>query len=236
MYLHSPFIFELSNHIFESINQQESSLISNFRQFLTSNTSIISLQDKDGSCFSTSVSTRYKKTSISSVYGKILRGLQEFMKAKNVLELGTSLGVSTLYFETNLSHIDTIDLNDIGKKIVSEFSETQNTIFSNITFRIGNFETKLPEYLEEKKTVDFVFIDGDHTYESTIKNTHTIIPFLSKNSCIVLDDIRWNEAMYAAWNELKSNSNFNYTIDFGRIGVLMKINNHAPKQHFILHL
>jgi predicted O-methyltransferase YrrM len=150
--------------------------------------------------------------------------------------LGTSLGVSTLYFDTNLSKVDTIDINEIGKKIISEYSAVNNFNLSNLTFHIGDFESKIPEYLEENKMVDIVFIDGDHTYESTIKNTEILIPYLSENSCIVLDDIRWNNEMYKAWEELKTNFNFNYTLDFGRIGILMKTNNHAPKQHFILHL
>lgn len=236
MYIHSPFVFGLSNKIKDSIHHKESELIIEFRQFLASNTSIILLQDKNGSIFSTSVAKRYNKTSISPIYGKMLRALQEFLKSKHILELGTSLGVSTLYFDANLSKIDTIDINEIGKNIISEYSAANHFNLSNLSFHIGDFASKIPEYLEANKTVDLVFIDGDHTYESTIKNTETLIPYLSENSCIVLDDIRWNHEMYKAWKKLITNFNFNYTIDFGRIGILMKINNHAPKQHFILHL
>jgi hypothetical protein len=84
MYIHSPFVFGLSNKIVESIHQKESDLIVKFRRFLASNTSIISLQDKNGSIFSTSVARRYNKTSISPVYGKMLRALQDFIKSKHI--------------------------------------------------------------------------------------------------------------------------------------------------------
>lgn len=234
--MHSPFIFGLSNNILASLNEKEPQITVNYREYLTSNTDQVSLFEKDGSSFDISISLRYQKTSISSKYGKILRGIQNFLDAKNILELGTSLGVSALYFDSNASIINTIDMNDIGRKMIQNFSDKNKTDLSNLHFHIGTFEKKLPEVLLEMKMVDLAFVDGDHTYLSTIKNVKTIIPFLSENSCIILDDIRWNKEMYTAWEELNSNSIFNYTIDFGRIGILCHINNHAPKQHFIINL
>lgn len=236
MYIHSPFIFGLSNNILAFLNEKDPQITVNYREYLTSNTSRVSLFEKDGSSFDISISLRYQKTSISSKYGKMLRGIQNFLDAKNILELGTSLGVSALYFDSNASIINTIDMNDIGRKMIQNFSDKNKTDLSNLHFHIGTFEKKLPEVLLEMKKVDLAFVDGDHTYLSTIKNVKNIIPFLSENSCIILDDIRWNKEMYTAWEELNSNSIFNYTIDFGRIGILCRINNHAPKQHFIINL
>ena len=235
-YLHSPFIFGLYNQLQESIREPELEVIHKYRKFLKEKEQPISLKEKDGTIFTISIALRYKKTSISSQYGKILRGLQKYIQAKNILELGTSLGVSSLYLSSESAKVATIDINDIGEKMVKEFFNSNSKNYKLPYFHIGDFKSILPIYLEQNEDIDFVFIDGDHTYTSTIDNTLKIIPNLSQNSCIVLDDIRWNYDMYRAWEELKSKSIFNYTIDIGRIGILMKINNHSPKQHFTLHL
>lgn len=235
-YLHSPFIFGLYNQLQKSIREPELEIIHKYRKFLKEKEQPISLKEKDGTFFTIPIAQRYQKTSISSKYGKILYGLQKYIQANHILELGTSLGISSLYLSSESSKLATIDINDIGEKMVKEFFISNSKKFKLPNFHIGNFETILPIYLEQKGDVDFVFIDGDHTYTSTIDNTHKIIPKLSQNSCIVLDDIRWNNEMYRAWADLKSNTIFNYTIDMGRIGILIKINNHSPKQHFTLHL
>ncbi len=105
--------------------------------------------------------------------------------------------------------------------------------WENAAFHCGKFEEILPNILTEKN-IDFCFIDGDHSYQATINYVYQIKDYLSEHAVLILDDIRWSEGMYSAWEELILLSDFNYTIDFGRIGLLFKHQNKSPKQHFIL--
>jgi predicted O-methyltransferase YrrM len=181
----------------------------------------------------TTISKRYKSTSIDQKYGQILYQTARYLTAQNFLELGTSLGVSSAYIGNSTENIkgNTIDFNpnavDISKSLFARMK------WSNIEFHCGRFEVVLPTILTEKN-IDFCFIDGDHQYASTIHYVMQIKEYLSENSVIILDDIRWSEGMYRAWEELIKIPEFNYTIDFGRIGLLFKTTHRNPKQHFIL--
>lgn len=100
---------------------------------------------------------------ISPVQGKTLQVLAKMCNARNVLELGTLAGYSTLWLADALP--------DDGKVTTIEYSEdyaaiaTQNFsdagISHKIDQRIGSATEILPVLKEEGKVYDMVFIDAD---------------------------------------------------------------------------
>ncbi|MDA9206991.1 class I SAM-dependent methyltransferase, partial [Crocinitomicaceae bacterium] len=51
----------------------------------------------------------------------------------------------------------------------------------------------------------------------------------------ILDDIRWSKSMLDSWNNLIKSDAFNLSMDFFRMGVLIK-RPQQVKEHFILKL
>lgn len=239
-YIHSPFVFELYNHVLHGNTTKSIKFIDKYRHFLENNLEIINLEEfgakKKGFIIEKTVKIHYKNTSIDSKYGLILYNMVQFMNSKTIVELGTSLGVSTGYLSCSnpLASVISMDAQSSTQQIVKDFFNTNNV--SNTQFVLGRFEEVLDSILDKIEPIDFCFIDGNHTYEATTTNSLKIASKLSLNSVIVLDDIRWSKGMYKAWNELSKSDLFNYSIDLGRIGLLIKINNKSPKQHFILQL
>lgn len=100
---------------------------------------------------------------ISPVQGKTLQVLAKMCNARNILELGTLAGYSTLWLADALP--------DDGKVTTIEYSEeyaaiaTQNFsdagISHKIDQRIGSATEILPALKEEGKVYDMVFIDAD---------------------------------------------------------------------------
>lgn len=234
LYIHSPFIFDWVNTLNQNLSKSNNS-IALYRAILDRDLSKF-IYSHNNSEICVSVSDRYRKTSISDYYGKILSSTCSYLNAKHFLELGTSLGVSAAYLASSNSSIKgvTIDsnLNSTTKSqsLFDEFFFPHQVEFNN-----GKFNDILPYVLKDENKFDFVFIDGDHKYESTIDYVSQIKLFLSDNAVIVLDDIRWSRDMYRAWQELIQLTEFNYTVDFGRIGLLFKVNNNSPKQHFYIN-
>jgi predicted O-methyltransferase YrrM len=234
LYIHSPFIFDWVNAI-QKERVTNSDSIQNYRNTL--------LHDKSTFIYTsfeqinyTTVSARYLKTSITDLYGKVLMATSSYTKANNFLELGTSLGVSTAYICASNNQIKgmTIDANPMA---VDKSKVLFNQYFPNhtVNFVTGSFDVTLPSALCEFDSIDLVFIDGDHSYKGTLEYVTQIKDCLSEKAVIILDDIRWSKDMYKAWSELLSLPEFNYTVDMGRIGLLFKVNNHSPKQHFYIH-
>ncbi|NJK97813.1 MAG: SAM-dependent methyltransferase, partial [Bacteroidales bacterium] len=98
-----------------------------------------------------------KHSAISSNTGKQLFRLVNFCKPKTILELGTSLGVSTLYLANaalNAKIITIEGCHDIAEQAKYHFDIMKT---SNIELREGVFEELLYPALTNLKTLDFLF-------------------------------------------------------------------------------
>lgn len=238
LYIHSPFIFEFYKTVLRAPSIRSIETIDKYRIFLDNNSEIIHLQEfgaKEKGTFSQrKIATHYKKTSISDKYGRFLLHLVQYMNSTRILELGTSLGVSTTYLSVAnpRAMVTTMDAQKSTLDIAKQYFKEHN--IHNVTFIEGKFEETLMPYLNTVDEIDVCFIDGNHTYEATLNNGLCILNKMSDVSVMILDDIRWSRGMYKAWETLRLNDTFNYTVDLGRIGLLFKVNNNAPKQHFVI--
>ena len=62
-------------------------------------------------------------------------------------------------------------------------------------------------------------IDGHHDEQATIAYFEKFIPYLSKNSIIVFDDISWSDGMRHAWNSNEKNEIVKIFLNLGVIGI-----------------
>lgn len=233
-YIHSPFVFSFINKVKE-VNQRSNQHIKRYRQHLIKDLNPFYYIDKNGNQVMTTISKRYQQTSINDKYGNILSATAMQIEAINFLELGTSLGVSTSYLYTSIPNIKghTVDMDTSASKIANDLFH-QYFPKSNLNFHISKFDEIIESLLLQLNPLSLCFVDGDHTYESTVRYVKLMIPYMANHSAIILDDIRWNRSMYKAWEEVRLFPEFNYTIDYGRIGILFKIENQSNKQNFIL--
>lgn len=235
LYIHSPFVFSLSSEIKKEWSHKET-MTYIYRERLAGDRSKFNYTREDTDMVTT-VSKRYRQTSISSRYGQILTALARHLHVHSFIELGTSMGVSTAYIASAASIQKGISI-DANSQAINIAKNLFDTFFSNhsVQFIQGRFDQILPSLIEKGEIFDLVFIDGDHQYASTIYYFELLQSLVSENAVIVFDDIRWSADMYRAWSEIHIKSDFNYTLDFGRIGILIRRNNHSPKQHFYLNL
>lgn len=235
LYLHTPFLFNFYNQLQKSIPSEIDIKIRNYRNYLNENQeeiNLIELGSRRHGNKKYKISDRYKRTSINKKNGQILFNTATFFNG-NVLEIGTSLGVSCLYFGQALNDkiITTIDINSIDS-IINPYRD----LFKNIEFKIGNFDDLIPLFCKENIQLKIVFLDGNHTFEATIKYFNLIEKLLEKESVVIIDDIRYNSEMYNAWKFICEKHNYNYAIDLGSFGMIINANNKAPKQYFYIKI
>jgi hypothetical protein len=58
-------------------------------------------------------------------------------------------------------------------------------------------------------------------------------PFTNNETVFVLDDIRWSDSMFEAWNSIVNNPQYNVTIDLFRVGIAIR-RTEQRKEHFVL--
>ncbi|HNV52129.1 MAG TPA: class I SAM-dependent methyltransferase [Tenuifilaceae bacterium] len=238
--IHSPYIYKLYTEVIEPETKKEVfEKIENYRKELKGcGLSIIkkSINDSLNDGFrgeEISLGKIANSVSIPSHLGRLIYRLAKHYQPKNIVELGTSVGISTMYLAKGnpSASIYTIE----GDEAVLGIAQNRFRKFglTNIQTLSGNFEDQLPRVLNELSSVDFVFIDGDHNGRALINNFNLILPKVNHKTIIIVDDIRWSKGMEKAWEYISSNSKVTLSIDLFRCGILI-FEEGITKQNFLL--
>lgn len=160
-----------------------------------------------------------RKAGIRNKYGKALHCLVKYVEAKNVLELGTSVGISSVWmaYSNESTNVYTIEGNPEILNIAK--NNFENAELKNIYTQCANFDDVLHQKLTEMD-FDIVFIDGNHTYEATIKYFQILKHKLNNKCLVVFDDIYWSKGMTKAWKEIKKDKEVTISIDIFQLGII----------------
>ncbi|WP_449437588.1 O-methyltransferase [Pedobacter steynii] len=101
----------------------------------------------------------------------------------------------------------------------------------NVELQVGNFDVLLPEIIDKRDKLDFVYIDGNHRKEATLNYFNWCLPKVHENSLLIFDDIYWSKGMKEAWEEIKNHPDVIVTIDLFWIG-LVYFRKGQAKEHF----
>ena len=176
------------------------------------------------------------KYNASSKYqGEVLSRLVSYFKPKNIIELGTSLGLGTLYLALpdSKTAVHTIEGCPNLTKLAQQNFKIAGA--NNIVSHIGSFQQKLPEILNFIDQVDFVYFDGHHDYQATVNYFSHCCNKTKDMAVFVFDDIYWSEGMAKAWSEIKEHPATSLSFDFLRFGItIMNISDF--KEHYVIKL
>jgi predicted O-methyltransferase YrrM len=158
--------------------------------------------------------------------------LVEHLGFENILELGTSLGISTLYLASANKTAEVYTLEgDTGSYSMAThiFHKLK---MKNIKAKLGVFQETLAPTLREMKKVDLAFIDGHHDESATLNYFETIKPYCGESSAIIIDDIYWSAGMQNAWKKIQNMTEVTLTIDLFFCGIVFFRKEQKEKEHF----
>jgi predicted O-methyltransferase YrrM len=179
------------------------------------------------------VASIVRNSSVNDRYGRLLFRLVEYFRPQTIIELGTSVGISTLYMAMANPDANVYTLEGCATK--SEQAATNFNVLkvSNIEQHIGRFDLVLPDLVKQLGKLDFAFIDGNHTYEATIENFETLLRSSNNDTVFVFDDIHWSAGMQKAWNEIADNERVTVSIDIFRFGIVF-LKKELSRQKFVI--
>jgi len=138
-----------------------------------------------------------------------------------ILELGTSLGLSALYMHKACSSAKLITVE--GSPHIAHVAKHYFDIEkANIQLINASFDEAIVLPIIGEETIDVIYLDGNHTYEATLRYVKTLSKSLSDVGVIILDDIYWSVGMMKAWKELRIDNSFTTSIDLFDYGLLIK--------------
>lgn len=178
------------------------------------------------------VSRIAKYAGITKKRQRLLFRLVRYFQPNRILELGTSLGLSTIAMALG---------NEDGKVISIEgCPETAKKAseFFNF-FDLKNIELQqcaFKSYLDNSNvSYDLVFIDGDHNFENTLYYFNKLLSRVTNNSILIFDDIYWSPDMTKAWNEICNHPGVTASIDIYYWGIVF-FRQEQQKEHFIIRM
>lgn len=238
--VHSPFVFDFITHVLNDKRKFYSyDRIEALREQLLMDRSIIEVQDYGaGSSVMPSRNRRVKDIARwslkSSKYARLLFRMINYYQPVNILELGTSFGITAAYLAmaNKEACVHTLE----GAPAVAHLARQHFSYLdvNNIYLTEGNFDETLPDVLKTIQQIDFAFIDGNHRREPVVRYFEWLLPFVHNNSILVFDDIHWSEDMEEAWNIIKSHSSVKYSIDLFFIGIIFFNADFKVKQDFMV--
>ncbi len=236
--IHSPFVFEFVTKVLNGAKDDYTynAIESVRKQLLQDNTSITVEDFGAGSRIIGTKQRVVKQIASTSLkpkkYSQLLHRMVKYYQPKTILEVGTSLGITTSYLAKAGSNATVITME--GAKAIASIAQQnfESLSVSNIQQVIGNFDDTLPATLSSLPTIDLAFIDGNHRYEPTINYFNQILAKANNNTIIILDDIYWSQEMEQAWNRVKQHEKVRLTIDLFAIGIVVLRKEVLHKQHF----
>ncbi len=222
----APFLFNLlQDVIYQKSRKEDFAEIEKIRKKLLKNNATIEVQDFGAGSRVDKNKTR-KIASIARLSLKpkkityLIHRLIKHFEPKNILEIGTSFGISTLYMaDANPdAKITTMEGCPMTAAIAREnFKQLK---IKKIELLEGNFDNLLPTFLAQSEELDFVFFDGNHRKKPTLAYFEACLKRSHSDTVFVFDDIHWSEEMEEAWEEIKQHPKTVLCLDFYDIGIV----------------
>lgn len=240
--IHSPFAAAFIREVVEdSRSYYAFSRIEGLRRKLLQDQTPLTILDHGaGSRVSKSrvrkVSSIARFSAISPATGRLLFRAVNFFRPTTIIELGTSLGISTLYLAAPFSGATVITIEgcpNTASRAASNFSALDA---GNIDLRIGPFSEQLPRALHQISQLDLLYIDGDHRFGASLNYFRRSLEKMHNGSVLILADIHWSREMENAWREMKDHHAVTLSIDLFQLGFLFFNRDIREKQHLRITL
>lgn len=228
--VHSPFVYDFIENV--ANYPYSDKLVEIERRKMINDHSPIIIKDFGMGNDRRSTVSRIAKMSLKKPKeaGLIAR-IVKFYKVSQVIELGSSLGITTAYIARSTPNVKvkTIEgseaILNISRKIWSRLK------IKNIESFNGEFDSVLPKLLPLENEKILFFIDGNHRMSSTLNYFNMIKQEGNKDSIFIFDDIHWSEGMEKAWDTIKNDKKVTLSIDLFELGIVF-INPRLKKEHF----
>lgn len=174
-----------------------------------------------------------RRSGSSPQQGERLFRMVNWWKPENILELGTSVGISTLYMAKAAgSHARFTTLEGCPQCAEVARLNLQSLGAGHVEVITGPFSDTLEKTVNTFPKLDFVFFDGNHREAPTLRYFEVCVTKAHDDTVFVLDDVHWSPGMEAAWEKIKLDPRVTLTIDCGDFACAFFRKTFTNKQHF----
>jgi len=235
--IHSPYLFYLVRFLMYDTNAYYSwHAIERRRQEMLRTSLRVSVQDFGTGRMKTSerlvrdiARTSLKAPKYAQLLFRWLRYMGENKgKPLQIVELGTSLGITTSYLASVHSCNQVLTFEGSARLLEIAQRNWDELELNNIEAIPGNIDDTLSDTLYTRARcarnapyqIDMAFLDANHTYDATIRYWETLLLYHKDTSIYVLDDIHHSPEMEKAWRAIQQYPAVTSTMDLYSMGVV----------------
>lgn len=238
--LHSPFVFELYSTIIRPDNAGEPQFapIRALQQELLKDSHTIQITDfgagsRINSSRERAIRDIAKNSQKPARFGRLMYRLIQRFGSQTIVDLGTSLGITTLYEAVAAPTAQILTFEGCPQTAAVAERNFQKLNRTNVEIVTGNIDQTLPERIRTISAIDFAFFDANHRYEPTVRYFETCLAKAHNDTCFIFDDIHWSDEMEQAWETIKAHPAVTVSIDLFYVGLVF-FRTQQPKQDFVL--
>lgn len=137
-----------------------------------------------------------------------------------ILELGTSLGISTMCLAMTAPQNRIITIE--GSSAIADIARENFRLLkiNNVEVLTGGFTASLKQLSSQGVKVRYAFIDGNNGGEALANYFGIIMGMASETITIVVGDIHLNRSMYNGWNMICNDNRSDASVEMFRFGVI----------------
>jgi predicted O-methyltransferase YrrM len=237
---HSPFVFHFIKQVLNDRKEYPAyKKVEGLKRSLLKDKSIINYKDPGaGSSVlkdkCRTVAAIARNAAKSEKYGRLIHRVARYYNSRNILELGTSLGLSTAYLALASDVANVISIEGVEPIAERAKSNLSRLGIDNARVITGNFDERLIGALDSMPVVDLAFVDGNHRREPTLEYFSLLLQKTNEDSILIFDDIHWSREMEEAWDCIKSHAQVTCSIDLFFLGVVFFRPEFREKQQFLI--
>jgi predicted O-methyltransferase YrrM len=238
-HIHSPFVYTLyTKTVCAGEKHSKTEDIEKLRKKYLNDKRIIEVTDYG----SGSTGDKRPQRSIASItryslksrrFARLISRLVAFQQPKVAIELGTSLGVTTLYQLAALEQSSVLYTFEGSEEIAKIAADSFKDSHKNVKLITGNIDDTLAKVIDGIEKLDYVFFDANHRLAPTVHYFEVCKKKLHEDSLCIFDDIHRSKEMSEAWEMIKKDDRTIVTVDLFHIGLVFFKKN-QPNQHFVL--
>lgn len=221
--IHSPFVYELATKVLSDKQLDSAVPIERLRKKLLKDRGVIQITDYGaGSRLNQSNSRKICDIARHSLQPasrcRLIYRLARHQQQGSIIELGTSLGLTTAYLSLTNRPVKSIEGCANVARIAGENFRKLNC--TNIELINAAFDEVLPFNDDVMSRCNVVYVDGNHTYEATLRYYKLFRDRLPEGALMIFDDIYWSEGMHRAWKEIVNTAHAQITVDLFHLGLV----------------
>lgn len=235
--IHSPFVFDLAQAVLDDRRDYYAFRdVEELRERMLASEAALEVTD-----YGTGAANGVKKRSLRSIVrragssarqGRRLFRLAQWLAPKTVLEMGSSVGISTLYMASAVRNARMLSLEGCPQTAAVAQNNLKAMDLRQAEIVTGPFERTLIPALQHLQQVDLVFIDGNHREEPTWQYFEQSLPFSHDHTVFVFDDTHWSAGMQAAWQRIQQHPRVTLSIDFYDFALVFLNPDFKVRQHW----